>query len=231
MKALILSVAVAANMMPVMQALKPGFEKRTGIQLALTPGASGKFAAQIESGAPFDLFVSADQSFPEALAGKGLASGKPAVYAYGTLILWSLSGADVNGGVEGLKSPAVKKIAVADPKTAPYGRAAVEALKKAGVYEAVESKLVYGESISQVNQFITSKAADVGFAARSIVETDDWKGKGAWAPVDPKLYAPIGQSLLVLKAAKNQAGAKKLRSYILGAKGRAVLKRFGYSLP
>src|SRR5579885_1473855 len=142
MKIVFLAVAVAANMMPAMQAMKPGFEKQAGVGLVLTPGASGRFAAQLENGAPFDVFVSADMEFPEALARKGLTEGKPALYARGTLVLWSLSGVDVSKGLAVLKEDSVKAVALADPRTAPYGRAAVAALKNAGVYDAVEKKLV-----------------------------------------------------------------------------------------
>lgn len=231
MKAVVLAVAVAANMMPAMKDIARSFQDKTGVQVTLTQGASGKFAAQIENGAPFDVFVSADTGYPDALAKKGLVDGKPRVYADGTLILWSLTGVDVSKGLSVLSDPSVKAIAVADPKTAPYGRQAVAALKAAGIYDAVSSKLVYGDSISQVNQFIGSKSADAGFAARSIVETPKWKGKGSWAPVDPKLYSPIEQAVVVLKASKDLKAARRLRDYLLGPAGRAALKRYGYALP
>lgn len=228
----VLSVAVAANMMPVMEELRPAFYAETGVELALTQGSSGKFATQIRNGAPFDAFVSADMEYPEALAEAGFTDGPATRYARGSLVVWSLKGADVSG-LEALKSPKTKKLALADPRLAPYGRAAVQALKKAGVYEAVEKKLVYGESLSQVNQFTTSKAADAGFVARSIVETARWRGQGVWTPVDPALHGPIDQGLVITKegAARNPKLSRKLRDFMLGPKARAVLERYGYAAP
>jgi molybdate transport system substrate-binding protein len=226
-----LSVAVAANMTQAMEEVRKGFTADTGVELALTPGASGKFAAQIANGAPFDLFVSADMDYPEKLFKNGLAAGKPVRYAVGTLILWTLKDIDLSQGLAALADPSCKKIAVADPQTAPYGRQAVAALKAAGLYERLSGKLVYGDSISQTNQFVTSQAADAGFVARSIVETGQWKGKGRWIEVDRKLYTPIDQGLVVLKPGADKKSARRLRDYILGKKGRAILKRYGYGLP
>jgi molybdate transport system substrate-binding protein len=228
-----ISVAVAANMMPAMEDIRKGFEADTGVRLALTPGASGKFVAQIANGAPYDVFISADMEYPRKLFADGFAAGAPDRYAVGTLILWTLADVDVSAGLGVLARPAVKTVAVADPKTAPYGRQAVAALKAAGLYEAVSGKLVYGDSLAQVNQFVASKAADAGFVARSLAETEQWKGKGRWVEVDRKLYAPIDQGLVVLKNAsgKDRRGADALRAYILGDKGRAVLRRYGYLLP
>jgi molybdate transport system substrate-binding protein len=226
-----LSVAVAANMVPAMEDIRKGFLADTGVDLALTPGASGKFAAQIANGAPFDVFISADMDYPEKLFKDGFTARKPDRYAAGTLILWTLKDVDVSKGLSILADPAVQKIAVADPKTAPYGTQAVAALKAAGLYDRLAGKLVYGDSISQTNQFVTSLAADAGFVARSIVETEQWKGKGHWIEVSRKLYKPIDQALVVLKPGADKKPALQLRDFILGKKGRAILKRYGYDLP
>jgi len=226
-----LMVAVAANMAPAMEDIRKGFTAETGVALALTPGASGKFAAQIANGAPFDLFVSADMDYPRKLSQDGLAADKPVRYAVGTLILWTLKDVELSRGLAALTGPEFKKIAVADPQTAPYGRQAVAALKAAGIYEQVSSKLVYGESLAQANQFVASQAADAGLVARSIVETAEWKGKGRWVAVDRKLYAPIDQALVILKPGAGKKSARRLRDYILGRKGRAILRRYGYGLP
>ncbi|MBI2385690.1 MAG: molybdate ABC transporter substrate-binding protein [Elusimicrobia bacterium] len=228
-----LSVAVAANMMPVMEEIRPGFLAETGVDLVLTPGASGKFVAQIENGSPFDLFVSADMEFPEKLFQDGFAAAKPDRYATGTLILWTLKKMDLSQGLSALKDASIVKIALADPVTAPYGRQAEAALKASGVHDAVSAKLVYGESLGQANQFITTRAADAGFTARSIVETAQWKDKGVWVEVDQALYTPIDQGLVILKhgARNNPKLSRRLRNYILGPKSRAVLKRYGYLLP
>lgn len=225
-----LAVAVAANMMPAMTRIAAAYRKASGQAVVLTPGASGAFAAQLMNGAPFDLFVSADMGYPRALEQKGLTAGKTRLYGRGTLILWSLSGLDVSRGLSVLEDSAVAHVAVADPRTAPYGKAAVAALKAAGLYDAVEPKLVYAQNISQVNQFIVSKAVSAGFAARSAVASDKWRGRGSWKAVDPELYAPIDQGLVVLKGPRSRR-AERLARFILGPEGRAVLKRYGYALP
>jgi molybdate transport system substrate-binding protein len=226
-----LSVAVAANMAPAMEDIRQGFRAETGVELALTPGASGKFAAQIANGAPFDLFVSADMDYPRKLFKDGLAAGQPERYAVGSLILWTLKDVDLSKGLAALTEPSFKKIAVADPQTAPYGRQAVAALKAAGLYAQVSGKLVYGESLAQADQFVASQAADAGLVARSIVETRPWKGKGRWVEVDRRFYEPIEQGLVVLKPGADKRSARRLRDYILGKKGRAILRRYGYGLP
>lgn len=228
-----LSVAVAASMMPVMEEIREGFLAETGADLILTPGASGKFVPQIENGAPFDLFVSADMEFPERLYRDGFAAAKPDRYATGTLILWTLKKLDLSKGLSVLAGAPFVKIALADPRTSPYGRQSAAALKAAGIHDAVSRQLVYGESLGQVNQFITTRAADAGFTARAAVETAQWEGIGAWAEVDRKLYTPIDQGLIVLShgARNNPNLARRLRDYVLGPKGRAVLKRYGYILP
>lgn len=228
-----LSIAVAANMMPAMEDIRRSFLAETGVDLVLTPGASGKFVPQIENGAPFDLFLSADMEFPERLYRDGFTASEPDRYASGTLVLWSLKKIDLSKGLSALKDASVAKIALADPMTAPYGKQAEAALKASGIRDAVSAKLVYGESLGQVDQFIAARAADVGFTSRSTVESARWKGKGSWAEIDRKLYAPIDQGLVILThvSKSDPESARRLRSYILGTKGRAVLKRYGYLLP
>ena len=226
-----LIVAVAANMMPVMEVLKKDFRAQTGADLVLVSGSSGKFAAQIREGAPFDAFISADTEYPEQLAADGHADGAPVLYAYGNLVLWTLRDLDVAKGFALVD--AASKIAVADPKVAPYGRAAVAALKAAGVYEVAGPKLVYGEAISQVNSFVTTKAADFGLTAKSVVLAPKTKGLGRWADVDPKLYEPIAQSFIILqKGAKNNPGlCRRFTAFMAGPEARAALTRLGYRLP
>lgn len=160
---------------------------------------------QIKNGAPFDFFISADMDFPETIFRDGFAAAKPDRYATGTLIVWTLKKLDLSKGHSALTDAQIKRIALADPRTSPYGRQAAAALKAAGLIDAVSAKLVYGESLGQVNQFITSRAADAGFTARASVETAGWKDKGSWAEVDRKLFAPIDRGLVVLSY-----GARKI---------------------
>ena len=224
-----LTIAVAANMMPAMESLRD-FREQTGVELTLVSGSSGKFAAQIREGAPFDVFVSADTQYPDLLAAQGHADGAPVLYGHGSLVLWTLRDLDVAKGFSLVGAAA--KIAVADPKVSPYGRAAVAALKSAGVYEKASPKLVYGEAVSQVNSFITTKAADFGLTAKSVVLAPGMRGVGRWAEVDPALYEPIAQSLVVLKkgARDNPALCRLFVAFMTGPKARATLPRLGYRL-
>ncbi len=227
-----ISIAVAANMTDAIEVLKGEFAKtnpNTKINTVL--GSSGKLTAQMKNGAPFDLFFSADMKFPEALYAEKLAVTKPVVYASGALAMMSVKGLDLSKGLSILTDAKVGKVAIANPKTAPYGTATVEAFKNAKVYDAIESKLVFGESISQTVQFATT-AADVGFVNKSAFYSDKMKaykeGK-EWVSVDPKLYTPIAQGVVVLKQAQNNAEAKAFYDFVLtNAKAKAILKDFGY---
>lgn len=164
-----ITVAAAANVQYALEELKTEFEKNTDIKLKTIIGSSGTLTAQIENGAPFDIFISADMEYPEILHKEGLTYQPPKIYAYGGLVLWTLKDLDLSKGLKIIADPSVKKIALANPKTAPYGRQAINAMKLFQLYKDVESKLVYGESIAQVNQFITAQAVDVGFTAKSVV--------------------------------------------------------------
>ncbi len=226
-----ISVAVAANLSDVIEVFKTEFAKtnpNTKVNTIL--GASGKFATQIKSGAPFDVFLSADMGFPETLYAEKFAVTKPVAYASGALAMMSIRGLDLSKGIEVVLDPKAEKVSLANPKTAPYGTATVEAFKNAKIYEKVESKLVYGESISQAVQFATT-AADVGFVNKSAFYGDKMKqykeGKD-WVAVDPKLYTPIAQGIVLLKQAENNAEAKAFYDFVLGAKAKQIFKDFGY---
>lgn len=226
-----ISVAVAANLSDAIEGLKVEFAKtnpQTKVNTVL--GASGKFTAQIKGGAPFDLFISADMQFPEALYADGIAHTKPVTYASGALAIMSTKGLDVSKGMVLLKEAKIEKIALANPKTAPYGTAAIQAFKNAGVYENVESKLVYGESISQAIQFATT-AADVGIINLSAFYNENMKryieGKD-WVRVDTTLYTPIAQGIVILKQAQKNAEAKAFYDFILSAKAKVIFKNYGY---
>ncbi|MDE2490239.1 MAG: molybdate ABC transporter substrate-binding protein [Elusimicrobia bacterium] len=227
-----LSVAVAANVLPAAREIARAFEAESGAVVRLTPGSSGELAAQIENGAPFDLFLSADMGYPRRLRKDGFAAA-PAPYARGTLIVWSLSGLDLSKGLAALADAKAVRIALADPGTAPYGRAAEQALEASGLRGALAPKLVYGESVSQVDGFVASRAVEAGFTSRSAVERRRWKGKGAWFAVPPRLYAPIDQGLVVLAHGERTAPAlaERLRAFVLGPRGRAILRRAGYGTP
>lgn len=228
-----ITVAVAANVQYTFEEIKSEFEKETGINIKTIVGSSGKFTAQIENGAPFDVFLSADMDYPMTLAKEGLTFNDPKIYAYGTLVLWTLNDMDLSSGLGVLNDPAVKKIAVAVPNTAPYGRQAVNALKHEDLYELVNKKLVYGESIAQVNQFITTQAADIGFTAKSVVLAANMKDKGHWIEVSQDAYDPIAQGAVILKHAEKEHldEAKTFFDFLYSEKAGEIFKRYGYVLP
>lgn len=228
-----LTVAVAANVQYTFEELKAAFEKETGTTVKSVVGSSGKFTAQIENGAPFDVFLSADMSYPQTLEKEGLTVNSPKIYAYGVLVLWTLNDVDLSKGIEAVADSTVKKIAIASPVTAPYGRQAVNALKHDNLYAQVHNKLVYGESIAQANQFITSKAADLGFTAKSVVLAPNMKGQGKWIEVDKDTYESIAQGVVVLKHAQkgNLEEAQKFFDFLFSPAAQEIFRKYGYILP
>ncbi len=194
-----LTVAVAANVKFVFDELRAEFKKSSGIEAVGVFASSGKLNAQIKSGAPFDVFLSADMEYPEDLYREGHAITPPVVYAKGVLVLWTLQPLDMAEGMGALTNPAVKKVAMANPKLAPYGREAMRALDYFKLRAAVEPKLVYGESISQVNQWIDIRAVEIGFTAKSVVLSPQMQGRGKWIEVPRESYQPIEQGIVMLK--------------------------------
>jgi len=229
-----LHVAMAANMSYAMGAIKERFEiQHPGTKLQVILGSSGKLAAQIRNGAPIDLFLSANMQYPQALDAVGLTSGRAVVYAKGVLVLLSAQPRAFANGLALLEEKEIQKIAIANPKTAPYGTAAVEALKHAGVYEKLKEKFVYGESVSQTITYAT-RAADIGIVAKSALFSPQMKQfeKGVhWIDVDPKLYTPIAQGMVLLKHAENNEEAQAFYDFMQGEDARRILQTYGYRLP
>ncbi|MEO1263322.1 MAG: molybdate ABC transporter substrate-binding protein [Bacteroidota bacterium] len=224
-----LTIAAAANLQFAMKDLVYSFTETTGVQCEAILGSSGKLTAQIMEGAPFDLFVSADMKYPTALNQKGFSLSPPAVYAYGKLVLWSMVG-HIRPSIEILTSDSIEHIALANPKTAPYGQAAIEVLKHYNIQGQTENKLVYGESIAQTNQFITSEAAECGFTAKSVVLSEVMKGKGQWIELDPAIYSPITQGVVILKDSKKVKEARQFFDFLFSEKGKNILEKFGYAV-
>lgn len=224
-----LTIATAANMQFAMEELADRFSARTGTTCKLTLSSSGKLTAQIREGAPFDLFLSANLKYPETLYREGLAEQPPKVYAYGKLVLWTLSDT-LEPRLEALTDPGVRHIALANPETAPYGAAALEVLKHYDLYEAVREKLVYGESIAQTNQFIVSQAAEMGFTAMAAVLSGEMAGKGRWEALDAEAYAPIAQGVLLLRGdPRKKEAALAFYEYLSSAEAAGILEKYGYS--
>ena len=225
-------IAGAANVQFTLDDLTEEFIKETGIGIKTVIGSSGKLTSQIENGAPFDLFLSADMKYPATLYKEGFSLRSPKVYAYGGVVLWTMKDLDLTDiGV--LSGSGIGKIALADPEMAPYGRQAVNALKFYKLYDQLRKKFVLGESISQANQFITTAAADIGFTAKSIVLAPNMKDKGKWIEVDPQSYEPIAQGVIVLRYAEQNHSkeAHEFYDFIFSAPAQGILKKYGYKLP
>ena len=224
-------VAVAANFTAPMQQIVAGFEKETGHKAALSFGATGKFYAQIVNGAPYDVLLAADDETPARLEKEGHAvAGSRFTYAIGKLVLWSANPdlVDAKGNV--LKTGSFKHIALANPKTAPYGAAAVEAMTRLGVLARLEPLFVQGENISQTLQFISTGAAELGFVALSQVFKEGKATGGSMWAVPASLYQPILQDAVLLAKGKDKAAAAALLSYLKGENARAIIRSYGYEL-
>ncbi len=230
-----LSVAAASNLKSAIEELRRGFEaERPGTKVAVTLGASGSFFAQIRNGAPFDVFFSADVEYPRRLADAGLGRREDeAVYAFGKLVIWAPRGSPIDlagKGVAALADPAVKKLAIANPALAPYGRAAEAALDAAGLRAAVKDRLVFGQDVSQAAHFARSGAADAAFIPLSIALSRELRD-GKILTVPPSTYPPQEQAAIVLSAAREPELAREFLRYVTGPKGREILSACGYALP
>jgi len=229
-----LRIAAASDLQFALTDLAAQYEKQSGARLAVTYGSSGNFFAQIQNGAPFDLFFSADVTYPQKLIDAGFAEPDSRyTYAFGRIVLWvpsdsSLNPAQLQGST--LLDARVQKIAIANPDHAPYGRAAVAALQKAGVYEQVKSKLVYGENISQAAQFVISGSAQAGILAFSLATSPAMKSGKYWE-IPRELYPPLEQSVVLLKSSPNQPAARAFLSFLQTESARATLARYGFTLP
>lgn len=223
-------VAVAANFTAPMQRIAADFEKQTGHKVVASYGSTGKFYAQIRNGAPFEVLLAADDETPAKLANDDAAvAGSRFTYAIGKLVLWSATPAVVDANGDVLKKGGFDHLALANPKLAPYGSAAVEAMKALGVYDGLQPKFVVGENISQAYQFAATGNALLGFVALSQVLKDGKIEGSAWI-VPTKLYQPIRQDAVILGKGKGKPGPEALMKYLKGDQAKAIVKSFGYDL-
>ena len=227
-------VAAAADLEFAMQDVAAQFEKHTGTKVDVTYGSSGNFFSQLQNGAPFDLFFSADIDYPRKLEAAGLAEpGTLYQYAVGRIAIWTPADAKVDVaslGWKALLDASVQKIAIANPEHAPYGRAAVEALKKAGIYDQVKPKLVFGENISQTAQFVQSGSAQAGIVALSLAVSPAMKDGQRWE-IPSALYRPLEQGVVILESSTNQQAAHAFLRYLRTPEAQALLMRYGFSTP
>jgi len=224
-------VAVAANFTAPMKQIAVEFEKDTGHKAVLAFGATGKFYAQISNGAPFEVLLTADDETPVKLEKELLAAPNTRfTYAIGKLVLWSAKTGYVDGQGDILKKGDFKHLALANPKAAPYGAAAMEAMKNLGVLESIQPRIVQGENIAQTHQFVATGNAELGFVALSQVFKDGKVTSGSAWIVPAKLYAPIRQDAVVLAQGRNKPAASALMAYLKTDKARAIIKSYGYEL-
>ncbi len=229
-----INIAVATNVSYAIDDLKKEFHKispNTKVQVTL--GSSGKLTAQIKNGAPYTLFMAANMKYPEALYKNKIAITKPIIYAQGGLAYLSSKKQDFSQGIQLLRDPRIEKIALANPKTAPYGKVAIQAMKRGGVYNSVKNKYVFAESISQAVAY-SINAADIGFVAKSSLfspKMKNYKEGINWAEVDPKLYTSIKQGIVLLKNGRSNSEVKAFYDFILSAKAKKIFKKYGYLAP
>jgi molybdate transport system substrate-binding protein len=223
-------VAVAANFARPMERIAADFERDTGHHAVVSTGATGALFAQIEKGAPFEVLLAADRATPEKLEGDGFAvPGTRRTYAVGTLVLWSAKAGYVDPSGAVLRSGTFQHLAVANPKLAPYGAAAMETLSALGLLDAVRPRIVEGESIAQTFQFVASGSAEVGFVALSqVVSPGGPAARGSYWVVPSALHAPIQQDAVVLRKGADSAAARALLAYLTTLKAREVIRSFGY---
>ncbi len=225
-----LTIATAANMQFAMTELADKFTEQTEVPCELIVSSSGKLTAQIKEGAPYDVLFSADMKYPKEIENSGLAVVPPSVYAFGKLALWSAD-ENIEPSIDLLTSEEIEHIAIANPKTAPYGAAAIEVLKHYKIYDAVQAKLVFGESIAQTNQFITSRAAEIGFTAKSVVLAPEMKEQGNWIELEAETYSPVEQGIAIINRGKQiHPASPDFYQFIFSDEATEILTNFGYSI-
>jgi molybdate transport system substrate-binding protein len=228
-----ITVAAAADLQFAMQDVAARFQKETGKTVKLIYGSSGNFFQQIQNGAPFDMFFSANLDYPKKLEAAGLTEpGSYYQYAKGKIVIWvrNESKLDLSSGMKVLLDPSVKKIAVANPQHAPYGQAAVAAMQTEKIYESVKDKFVLGENISQTASFVVSGSADAGIVALSLALSPNMKDKGRYADIPADEYPPIEQACVILDSSKNKEAARQFLSFVKTAAIGDVLKSYGFEV-
>ena len=222
-------IGAAASMQYVIKELATDFTDRTNINCDIIIGSSGKLTAQIVEGAPYNILLSADMKYPELIYSKSLSLDSPEIFSYGKLVLWTADAA-IDPSLDALTHPGIERIAIANPKTAPFGEVALALLGKNGILDAVSDKLVYGESIAQTNQFISTKAVSMGFTSLSSVLAEPMKELGKWNLIPEEQYAPIPHGAVVIDMGKDQNElAKEFYNYLFSEEAGKILEEFGYS--
>jgi len=229
-----ITVAAAADLQHAMQEMAARFERETGKTVKLVYGSSGNFFQQIQNGAPFDIFFSANLDYPRRLEAAGLAApGSYYQYAKGNIVIWvpRESKIDLSSGMQALLDPSVKKVAIANPQHAPYGQAAVAAMRKQNIYDRLKDKFVLGENISQTASFVVSGSADAGIIALSLALSPNMRDKGRYVAIPDGDYPPIEQACVILGRSKNKETARQFLSFLRTAAAGELLRRYGFDVP
>ncbi|WP_367026884.1 molybdate ABC transporter substrate-binding protein [Methylococcus sp. ANG] len=227
-----ITVAAAADLKFAMDEIVATFKKsNAGEDVEVIYGSSGKFHTQIQEGAPYDLYFSADIGFPRELVNKGLAASEVKPYAFGRIVLWSATLDATRMNLSSLADSKFARIAIANPKHAPYGKRAEEALRAAGVWEQVEPKLVYGENIAATALFVQTGNAQIGVIALSLALNPELASKGGYWLIPDSLHEPLEQGFIITKRAESNPLARRFAEYMSGKEARAVMTRYGFVLP
>jgi molybdate transport system substrate-binding protein len=227
-----ITIAAAADLKFALEEIVAGFRQgHPGEKVATVYGSSGKFHTQIQQGAPYDLFFSADIAYPRQLAEKRFAASAVQPYACGRIVLWSASRDAGKMTIADLADPGIRKIAIANPRHAPYGKRAEEALRAAGVWQKVESRLVMGENIAQTAQYVQSGNADVGIIALALALNKELASKGSYTLIPENLHQPLEQGFIVTKHAAGNELAKTFADYMASAQARRIMVHYGFVLP
>jgi molybdate transport system substrate-binding protein len=227
-----LTIAAASDLQTVFPQLVAGFERETGLKATVAFGSSGNFFAQIQNGAPFDLFFSADIDYPRQLGQSGHADADTLYeYATGRIVLWTRkdSGIDLTTGLRVLETPRVRRIAIANPTVAPYGRAAVAALRGAKLWDGLQAKIVQGENIAQTAQLAYSGNADVAILAHSLALGPALSASGRYVAVPASAHPPLQQAAIVVRASRHKEAARRFLAFVRGPQSQAILRRFGFA--
>lgn len=227
-----ITIAAAADLKFTMDEIVIAFKKENAAdEIEVIYGSSGKFYTQIQQGAPYDLYFSADINFPRELAKSGFAASEVKPYAFGRIVLWSANQDAAKMTLASLTDPRITRIAIANPKHAPYGKRAEEALRASGLWQKVEPKLVYGENVAQTAQFVQTGNAQIGIIALSLTVNPELANKGSYSLIPDDLHTPLEQGYIITKRAAGNALAKRFAEYLGSAPARAVMTKYGFSLP
>jgi molybdate transport system substrate-binding protein len=227
-----ITIAAAADLKFAMDEIVTGFKKnQPGHEIDVVYGSSGKFHTQIQQGAPYDLFFSADINFPRELARQGLAADEVRPYAVGRIVLWSSSMDAAKMTLADLADPKIAKIAIANPKHAPYGKRAEEAMRSAGLWDRVQSKLVFGENISQAAQYVQSGNAQVGIIALALVRNPELSKRGGYYLIPENMHNPLEQGFIITKSGAGKPLARRFADFMDSKQARSIMTKYGFALP